>query len=55
MSEYMPDRRMLERMSKYIPHGMPERISEYVPEVCVWLHTWNLNSCLKCHGGDHSK
>jgi hypothetical protein len=20
----------------------------------VWLHTWNLNSCWKCHG-DHSK
>jgi hypothetical protein len=35
MSEYAPDRRMLERMSKYMPHGMPERISEYVPEVCL--------------------
>ena len=21
----------------------------------VWLHTWNVNSCLKCHVWDHSK
>lgn len=20
-----------------------------------WLHTWDLNTCLKCHSGDHSK